>query len=115
MTIYWVEIDVQFKYPMELLNNTEGDHAISGYLQNIGATYPDEDEMKQAIQDFILTDDGMSIDNINVVYEYIGIISPSKVQTEIYEDLDIAESLRANPENKGIWYSTGRGFYFVEE
>ena len=118
MPIYWVNIDVKFEEPMELEDEENGVttyEKIYGYLQNLGATFPSEKTLKSAIAKLVYEDEYMNEMNVEIIFDYIGIIPPSQVQKEIYKDRDIAYALRSEPMNDGIWYRTGRGFYSDEE
>ncbi len=118
MPIYWLNIDVKFKEPMELEDEEDEKTSyqkIYGYLQNIGATFPNEKALKAAIANLVYEDEFIDAANAEIIYEYIGVIPPNRVQKEIYKDRDIAHLLRSEPTNDGIWYRTGRGFYSDEE
>lgn len=110
MPIYWLQIDVKFREPMELKGAEDG-VKIYGYLQDIGATFPDEEVLKSSIVELVYEDEFMDATNVEITYEYIGVIPPDRAQKEIYGDSDIAHQLLSDPTNDGIWYQTGRGFY----
>ena len=113
MPIYWLNIDVKFTKPMPVEDERTSSQKACGYMQDLGATYPNEEALKSAIASFVYqTIDAASVE---INYEYIGIISPDDIQKEIYEDEDVAQSLCSDPIKDGIWYRTGRGFYPDEE
>lgn len=116
MPIYWLNIDVQFKEPMEVQDEESGetsDQKAYGYMQDIGATYPDEESLKSAVASLVY--ESTDAAKVEIVYEYVGEIAPNEVQKEIYQDKDVAQSLRSDPAVDGIWYRTGRGFYMDEK
>ncbi len=49
------------------------------------------------------------------VFENIGIIENEDIETEIYNDEDVKDSLIQDPLKIGIWYRTGFGFYNTED
>jgi hypothetical protein len=109
--IYYVNIDVRFKKKLVLKFKDYSDQKmIKGYLQEIGCTAPSEDEMKKMIKALVLQTELES--NATIRYERIGIIRDNDIQKEIYEDCDIASSLIGDPIKTGIWYKTGRGYYY---
>lgn len=115
MPIYWLNIDVKFKKPMDF-EDEEDDETINrkivGYLQNIGATFPNEQELKASVQS--LVDEDFDKNDVEIVYEHVGVIAPNKIKEEIYDDGDVMHNLRSEPTENGIWYRTGRGFYWDE-
>ena len=45
-------------------------------------------------------------------FDWIGYIPEDQLETEIFADKEIVESDSfGNPREKGIWYSTGHGYY----
>ena len=116
MPIYWLELNVKFKEPMDCEDEEDGKITYSkiyGYMQHLGATFPNEEELKAEIASLVYED--FDAANVDIVYDDIGIIPPHKLNKWIHEDTDMHLRLRSEPTNNGIWYRTGRGFYEDEE
>ena len=113
MPIYYVNLDVRFKRPLDLF---EGDGSvatkkIAGYLQGVGATFPNPATLESAIADVVFQDQDEDTSNVEIVYDYVGIIPEEDLQSEIYDDEDIKDSLISSPYAVGVWYKTGKGYY----
>ena len=111
MPIYYVNLDVRFKRPLDLIEE-DGSVAmkkITGYLQEVGATFPNSATLERAITDLVVNDTDAS--NVEIVYDHVGIIPEEDLQSEVYDDEDIKDSLIAAPAAVGVWFKTGKGYY----
>ena len=58
MPIYYVNLDVQYKRPLDLISTKHRRRAkaVAAFLQEFGATYGDVAELKQVIEGIVLED-----------------------------------------------------------
>jgi len=118
MPIYWIKLDVTFEIgsgpdaPDELCEGGEK-RRLDGYFQNFGCTCDTDEELIERIHTYVQKDlkDLMDPTEFSLTFEEIGIIDENELQTEIYEDVDVKDSLIMSPKEQGIWYSSGRGYY----
>jgi hypothetical protein len=109
--IYWVNIDVRFRRPLDL--HLEGGRVkkrnVLGFLQEVGLTAPRDCDVREIIAASLLDSDEKK--NCEVNLEHIGVIQEADLQREIFDDKDIQDSLTGDPMTPGIWYRSGRGYY----
>ena len=113
MSIYWIELEVGFHKPMPV-NEEDSDIATTyanGFIQQIGCTADSEEGAKQMVSDYLINLAWLDLQMSKVNYDRIGIISDNDVQSDIYEDNDIRDSIISNPFDKGIWYISGKAFF----
>ena len=117
MTIYWVNIEVNFNHPMDLMDdeNRALPQKVVGFLQEFGCTCEDENKLKQTVKDYLKELDWMSFPESEVTFDRIGEINPSELSSEIYEDPEIRDALIANPKKEGLWYASGKAFFSDNE
>jgi len=113
LTIYWLIINASFITPWKICveSDNETDELAYGFFKEIGITANSEKSAKSLLQQYLTTVNKISPSKIDIEYQHIGVISHDEVQTEIYEDKDINNSLLQSPFNEGVWYSSGCGFY----
>ena len=113
MNIYWVELEVIFFNPMPINdeNSRETTSYANGFFQEIGCTSNSEEEAKQLIGSYLCDLAWFDLTMSQINYERIGLISEDEIETEIYGDPDIKDSIISNPLDKGIWYLSGKAFY----
>lgn len=116
MNIYWVGFTVNFNKPISVFEDdtSKSDSSAYGFFQEIGCTSDNEEETKQIIVDYLSQIPWFDLALSEIVFDRLGIISMNEVQSEIYGDPDIKDSLISDPLKKGIWYASGRAFYSDE-
>jgi hypothetical protein len=97
--IFWINLEINFSSGIPILNdkNDELPEGASGFLQEIGCTADDENELKQIIKDNLCKLDWVGISKRHVNFNRIGEINQEEIALEIYSDPDIKESLIADP------------------
>jgi glycosyltransferase involved in cell wall biosynthesis len=112
MEIYYVTVEVTFRKPLELLDeNNKPEGSIIGFYQSMGCTAKAQAEMQAMVIEAALAE---YQDNADVRFDYIGEIKIHELDREVYGDEDIPAALKQDPRYEGIWYTSGRGFYYEE-
>ncbi len=113
MNIYWIGLTVNFIKPISVFeaDSTNSNCYASGFFQEIGCTSENEEETKKIIIEYLKQNSWLDSESSEIVFDRVGIISKNEVSSEIYGDPDVRDSLISNPLAKGIWYTSGRGFF----
>jgi len=113
MGLFWVRLIVTFHQPMPFLDgdaNEDGKGA-EGFLQEIGCTTENEEEVKQMVIDHLNRISWLDLSASDVTFDRIGEIPREELASEIYGDTDVKDSLISDPLIRGIWYLSGKGFF----
>jgi len=114
MHIYYTTIDVQFKKPLHLIDDKKRLRKtfLLGFMQEFGCTAETIEHMKGCI---VASLDRSDVKNANVVFESVFEIKENEIENEIYGDKDIGDALQGDPRKCGVWYKTGRAFYYPDK
>lgn len=114
--VYWLAIDISFSPPLIFADNEEGStgEKAFGALIEIGVTETSEEDAKKQAISHIREFSDWDNSQYSVAFDHIGVIETNDIQSEIYGDNDICDSLIQNPSQKGIWYRSGFAFYTDE-
>lgn len=108
--IYYVHVEVCFVVPLALLGERgKASKVVKGYFQEVGVTCCPND-LEQTVAAFVLKKERR--ENIRLEMTYIGRISQHNLEKEILMDDDIGPSLIGDPNDFGVWYSTGKAYFF---
>ena len=113
LNIYWMTIDILFSSPMPIYGQdgeSSNDFAY-GAIMELGVTAQTEDSAKNHVASMIASKTNWDRDNYSIEYDRVGVIEGNEIHSEIYSDDEIKESLIRDPNEEGIWYKTGFGFY----
>ncbi|XHR28146.1 MAG: hypothetical protein ACFUZC_19735 [Chthoniobacteraceae bacterium] len=111
-------MDVTFVRPLQGVDLTQQGRVsiekiearkILGFVQEFGCTADSQLEMQEMVRAIVLAREDE--ENAIIHFDRIGEIAPEDLESEIYQDEDIALALMRAPTSKGIWYQTGRAFY----
>lgn len=113
MRVFWINLEVNFSSSIHIVddNNLPVGQSAIGFLQEIGCSADDEEELTQIIKCELSKLDWLDLDNSYVNFYRVGEIVQSEIASEIYADPDIREALIADPNKKGIWYISGKAFF----
>ncbi len=111
--IYWVTIDIVFNTPLPIFeeNGRHNDQSAQGAYMELGVTARFEDDAEELVASLIAELTGWDRANYSIVFDRVAIISKDALQSEIYGDKDVSDSLLQDPQALGVWYRTGFGFY----
>lgn len=112
LLIFYVTIDVIFKHPLDFIDekNLKKKRTVVGFIQEIGCTAESEECMRKVVLALVLREHERN--TTTAVFSRIGIIAKSKLKEEIYDDGDVSVALLGDPLKSGVWYKTGRGYYY---
>jgi len=116
VNIYWVGLTINFNKPISVFEDELSDSKCFayGFFQEIGCTGDNEEKMKDMIIEHLSQFPWLDMLQSGVSFDRIGLISMEEVQSEIYGDPDVKDSLISDPLLKGIWYLSGKAFFSDE-
>ncbi|MFH2067331.1 MAG: hypothetical protein ABIK15_19175 [Pseudomonadota bacterium] len=116
MKIFWINLEINFKKALLVFNQDSKalPKGSKGFFQEIGCSANDETEAQGFIKGYLNELQWIDYQNVDVIFNRIGEISAEEVDSEIYGDIEIKDSLIADPYEQGIWYLSGKAFFTDE-
>ena len=128
LSIFWINFDITFKSPISsvkleeitgkpvaIVEGTPFGIEVDGYIREYGVThYRKSSAIAFAKSNLYENDTFLKFIPHKVNVADLFVIEESEIQSEIYDDEDIGDSIIQDPREKGIYYHSGRCFYFED-
>ncbi len=113
MNIYWINIEVNFDDDIPIINTDDNETLknAQGFFQEFGCTDANENDAKNLINEYLKETNDFKTSKMKTNFNRVATINFNDIDSEIYGDDDIKDSLLSNPTLKGIWYASGRAFF----
>lgn len=111
LTIFWIQIDLILENPLylEFKDGQMTGEIACGAIMAFGVTENSEEAAKLIVKQTIQGDSRFAGLAYKLKYDYVGEIVD--LQSEVYTDEEVALALVQDPQNLGLWYRTGAGWY----
>ena len=108
---FYINVDVQFSSPMRVEMSEGHTQEVAGFLQEFGCSALSQEAALACVEKAV-RQDYQDDPELTVEFTWCGYIPPELFKQEIFMDDDIVSSPTfTDPEQEGIWYSTGHAYY----
>ena len=84
---------------------------VDGAFMEFGVTAIDDGDARSRVEAWIANSDQFKDLQYRIEFDYLGVIDREDLQSEVYSDDEVVESLLSDPAEIGLWYRTGVAWY----
>jgi len=110
-TIFWLTVEGKLNHSITITYEDSEEFQSDCFIQQFGCTCNGEEDLWNIIREYYRNEG--DLDYTEVLFKYkISVIDFDDLKEEIYEDQEVKDALIGSPLELGLWYKTGKGFYF---